>query len=965
MSIGAERSAVQAPLLRYAQQVGWTYVDPETAIRLRRNETGILLHEIFNKVVLKLNQPWISTESIGLIERTLATVRPNIEGNQNAWEWQRGLKTAFDQVDGRDRDVILLHPDPVQNVYHVTDELTYDHGTPPRIRLDVCFFINGIPVLFVETKAAKLKDGISKAIDQVRGYQRDGPELLALIQLFSVTHLVQYYYGATWNVSRKGLFNWREESEGGSFENLVKGFLAPERVLKAITEYLLFTRVDGELSKVVLRPHQMRATEKVVERAADPSKRRGLVWHTQGSGKTYTMITVARRLVEDARFGHPTVLMLVDRNELEEQLFANLGAVGFVREDIESRSMDHLQELLTSDRRGLIVSTIHKFDKMPAAMTGRSNVIVLVDEAHRTTAGDLGNYLVGALPNATFIGFTGTPVDRTAHGKGTFKVFGQDDPSGYVDKYSIRESIRDGTTVPLHYALAPNELLVDRETLEREFLTNAEAEGIADVEDLNRVLQRAVNLQNMLKSPHRIDQVARHVADHFTQTVEPMGYKALLVTVDREACILYKAALDKLLPPEYTDVIISPAQHDSPALRRFHYERQQEEDVRKAFRKPGTTPKILIVTDKLLTGFDAAILYCMYLDKPMRDHVLLQAIARVNRPYEDADGRSKPAGFVLDYVGIFDKLEKALAFDAKDVSGVIQGLDVLQVSFAQEITKARDRYFPIVAGLYGDKQVEAVLEAFRDQEVRLAFYEFFDQIQETYEILSPDPFLRPFLDDYGLLVSIYEVCRANYDRGVEVDRTFLRKTGQLVRDHTFSGGIEAPGKVFELTESALRELAEDPSPANVRVFNLLKSLHREVEQFAGAHPFLISIGERAEEIARQFEERQIDTAQALQLLLDLAHEANDGRETQEATGLPPDGFAVLWYLRGKGLPDEKCKSIAEAAAKTFEDHPHWRASGEQLREVRLGLYKALMSAGYQPESVELVGPILDQLLRVR
>src|SRR2546421_1657393 len=180
---------------------------------------------------------------------------------------------------------------------------------------------------------------------------------------------------------------------------------------------------------------------------------------------------------------------------------------------------------------------------MPAAMTQRSNVVVLVDEAHRTTAGDLGNYLVRALPNATFIGFTGTPVDRTAHGKGTFKVFGQDDPHGYIDRYSIKESIRDGTTVPLHYALAPNDLLVDRETLEREFLANAEAEGMADVEDLNRVLQRAVNLQNMLKSPHRIDQVARHVADHFAHNVEPMGYKALLVTADREAGTLDKADL--------------------------------------------------------------------------------------------------------------------------------------------------------------------------------------------------------------------------------------------------------------------------------------------------------------------------------------------------------------------------------------------------------------------------------------
>src|SRR6202022_491349 len=178
-------------------------------------------------------------------------------------------------------------------------------------------------------------------------------------------------------------------------------------------------------------------------------------------------------------------------------------------------------------------------------------------EAHRTTGGDLGNYLLGALPNATYIGFTGTPIDRTAHGKGTFKVFGADDPKGYLDKYSIRESIEDGTTVPLHYALAPNELRVDRDTLEREFLDLAELEGVADVETLNRVLDRAVNLRNMLKNRDRVEAVARYTANHFRDTVEPMGYKAFLVGVDREACALYKDALDRYLPTEYSEVVIS------------------------------------------------------------------------------------------------------------------------------------------------------------------------------------------------------------------------------------------------------------------------------------------------------------------------------------------------------------------------------------------------------------------------
>ena len=385
-----------------------------------------------------------------------------------------------------------------------------------------------------------------------------------------------------------------------------------------MSEFILFTRKDEELSKVVLRPHQMRAAERCVVRAKDETKRRGLIWHTQGSGKTYTMITVAKRLIDDPVFENPTVIMLVDRNELETQLFGNLESVG-IGSTVVAESKRHLAELLRSDRRGLIVSMIHKFDGIAADVCLRNNVFVLVDEAHRTTGGDLGNYLMGAIPNATYLGFTGTPIDRTAHGKGTFKVFGCDDPKGYLDKYSIRESVEDGTTVPLHYSLAPNDLRVDRETLDKEFLELAELEGVSDIEELNQVLDRAVNLKNMLKNRERIDKVARFAAEHFRTTIEPMGYKAFFVAVDREACVLYKKALDKYLPPEHSTVVISSGGKGDPdILREVQLSESEEKEVRKAFRNSERLPKILIVTEKLLTGFDAPILYCMYLDKPMR-----------------------------------------------------------------------------------------------------------------------------------------------------------------------------------------------------------------------------------------------------------------------------------------------------------------------------------------------------------
>jgi type I restriction enzyme R subunit len=714
-------------------------------------------------------------------------------------------------------------------------------------------------------------------------------------------------------------------------------------MLRTLTDFILFTRKDEELSKVILRPHQMRAVERCVGRGRDRKRLRGLVWHTQGSGKTYTMITVAKRLIEDPAFEHPTVLMLVDRNELEAQLYGNLEALGFGRVEV-ARTKAHLKKLLGSDRRGLIVSMIHKFDRIPENLCPRKNVFVLVDEAHRSTGGDLGNYLMGALPNATYIGFTGTPIDRTAHGKGTFKVFGAEDEQGYLDKYSIRESIGDGTTVPLHYSLAPNEMRVDRETLEREFLDLAEAEGVSDFEELNQVLERAVTLKNMLKNRDRVEKVAKFAADHFSRNVEPMGYKAFMVGVDREACCFYKEALDRHLPPEYSRVVISQAgKKDREILKKHYLSEDEEKKVRKAFRDADKLPKILIVTEKLLTGFDAPILYCMYLDKPMRDHVLLQAIARVNRPHEDAEGRRKRSGFVLDFVGVFDNLEKALAFDSKDVAGVIEGLDVLRQRFAELMEAARRDYLPIIAGKSGDKQVEAVLEHFRDKERRQEFYNFFHELQDIYEILSPDAFLRPYLPEYDDLVDMFHLVRNYYERGKSPDREFLRKTARLVQQHTKSGRITEPEKFYALTADALVKIAGKSQPDTVKVFNLLKALHDLVDQRGRTEPYLISIGDRAEEIARAFEEHQMTTQQALEGLERLVADLKGAEKARGKTGLSPEGFAAFYLLKQDGVAE--ALKVAEQISDAFGRYPHWQTSERQEQEVRVKLYKALMDAG--------------------
>jgi len=974
--LGGERHAVQQPIIDYAcegatayktaegrrvvYELGWEYVPREEALRMRGGETGLVFRDVFVSQMQKLNPGFVDHIAAEDLIKRLERIPPTVEGNLQAWEYLKGLKTVFVPSEKRERNVRFIDAENVDNnTFHVTDEFSYSNGSFTN-RGDVVFLVNGVPVFIVETKSAHKVEGIAEALDQIRRYHRETPELLAMLQVYALTHLVRFFYGATWSTSRKGLFNWKEEA-GGDFEALVKAFLDRKRVVKVLTDFILFTREDDELKKVVLRPHQMRAVQKVVERAGDRRKRRGLVWHTQGSGKTYTMIIAAGKIIENPLFENPTVIMLVDRNELETQLFNNLAAVGFEKVEV-ARSKRHLRQLLEQDRRGLIVTMIHKFEGMPAKVNERKNVFVLVDEAHRTTGGALGNFLMGALPNATYVGFTGTPIDKTAYGRGTFITFGKDDPpGGYLDKYSIGESIEDGTTVPLHYTLAPNDLQVDRETLEKEFLDLAELEGVSDVEELNRVLERAVTLRNMLKNRDRVKRVAEHVATHFRETIEPMGYKAFLVAVDREACTLYKKELDRHLPAEYSKVVFSPAHNDPPGLKAYHLAPSDEKKVRKAFRKPDALPKILIVTEKLLTGFDAPILYCMYLDKPMRDHVLLQAIARVNRPYEDDEGRKKPSGFVLDFVGIFDNLEKALAFDSADVEGIVHDIDVLKEHFAGMMVRAKKDYLSLAKGKRRDKAVEAVLERFREEQVRHEFYRFFRELSDVYEILSPDAFLRPYVEDYETLARMYRIVREAYEPGASVDREFARKTARLVQERTDSGPIRPALEVYAIDEQTLKKIQDSDASDTEKVFNLLKSILEAVRDRAAREPYLISIGERAEMIAAMYKERQNTTQQTLASLKELIAEINTARKQQAEKGMPPEAFAVFWILKreGVGAPE----SVANEMVDVLKQHPHWARSERQERGVKQALYGSLVRGGLSDAAklAELCGKVMAAL----
>jgi len=586
-----EHKTVQARILAYAQEIGWTYV-PRGEAEKRRGfdhshatpaqqaaDASLYFDDLLDAHVRKLNPKY--TEGPGALVGDLRRLHADIAGNRDFLAYLRNTKTYYDKGEGRELNLVLVdYEHPENNVFEVSEEF-FSHNGKYGTREDVVFLINGIPVLVIECKNATKDEAIALGVDQVRRYHAETPEMFVPQMVFTATEAIGFSYGVTWNLLRRNIFNWKDDQKG-QLEAKVKSFCDRGHVLALLRDYILFAEKDEELQKYILHQHQTTAVERVVQRCLTappkPEARRGLVWHTQGSGKTFTMIKAAELLFKAAGTDKPTVLLLIDRNELEDQMLRNLAALGLnnVR---HAGSINELNRLLKDDYRGIVVSTIHKFRDMPADLNTRSNIFVLIDEAHRTTGGDLGNYLMAGIPNAVFIGFTGTPVDKTAYGKGTFKTFGTADPDGYTHKYSMRESIEDGTTLPLYYNLAPNEMLASPELMEKEFWSVAETEGITDIEELNKILDRAVNLKNFLKGGERVDKIAKYVAEHYAKNVEPLGYKAFLVGVDRPACAKYKAALDRYLPPEYSEVVYTGSNNDTAELKAYHIDEKKEKQV--------------------------------------------------------------------------------------------------------------------------------------------------------------------------------------------------------------------------------------------------------------------------------------------------------------------------------------------------------------------------------------------------
>ncbi|RZJ18620.1 MAG: HsdR family type I site-specific deoxyribonuclease [Brevundimonas sp.] len=951
----SEAGTVQFPMVKHAVEIGWTPLTPEVAKQKRGGEAGMLLRDELEAKLSEFN-PWLSAEALRSIIETLDAIPATVDGNREMLMWLRGERGWYDEAEKRHRRVQLIDfGNPDANEFHVSWEWTLKPPARKGNRADVMFLINGVPVCIVEHKNPKDGDAIERGIKQLRRYEIETPELIGAPQIFNVTHLLDYWYGVTWNATRRDMARWKQTPDE-AYRFAVQAFFERTDFLRTVQHWILFYVQDGETRKSILRQHQRRAIDAIVARCADPTKNRGLVWHTQGSGKTFTLLTAAKLILEQKeRFQSGTVILVVDRTELEGQLKGWVERVlgEMQNQDIaikRANTKAELQQLLDADFRGLIIAMIHKFEAIRKDSSIRDNIYVFIDEAHRSVAKDLGTYLMASVPNATIIGFTGTPIANTEQGTGTFKIFGTEDEAGFLDKYSIKESIADETTLPIKHVLAPSEMTVPVDRLDKEFFELAAAEGVTDIDELNKVLDRAVGLRAFLKADDRVAKVAAFVAEHFRENVLPLGYKAFVVAVDREACAKYKQALDKLLPPEWTEAVYTENAADvvdRPLVAQLQLSDEREEDVRLLFKKADKEPKILIVTDKLLTGYDAPLLYCLYLDKPMRDHVLLQAVARVNRPYVDKEGIRKQVGLVIDFVGVLRELKKALQFDSSDVDGVIEDLDLLMKDFLEKIAKASVDYLDAGEGGDADERLERLVYGrFLQPEPRKAFFEAYKDIENLWEILSPSKELVDHIGTFKRLAQLYATVRNAYADKIGFVADLAYKTRQLVEQNATQDGLGLLTKSVTFDVKTLETLRLDKGSDEGKVFNLVRGLQKEIDESADAAPVLQPLKDRAERILKDLENRNTTGLAAMDLLAALAVEKDAASQAAKDTGLTPKAFAAFWALQDNPAMKKSgldALELAKEIEKLLARFPNAQVNPDEQRQLRASLYRPLIS----------------------
>ena len=815
-------------------------------------------------------------------------------------------------------------------------------------------FVNGIPLVVGEAKTP-VRPSVSwldAASDIHDGYENSVPELFVPNVLSFATEGKELYYGAV----RTPLEFWAawRVNDGDDMSRLMglnnvaaemKQLLSPKTLLDILYNFTTYsTNKKRQRIKVVCRYQQYEGANLIVQRVLENKIKRGLIWHFQGSGKSLLMLFAAQKMRKMKELKSPTVMIVVDRVDLDSQtqnVFKEAPNV------MPTEDIDTLNKYLANDSRYIIITTIFKFKDAQANINQRENIIVMVDEAHRTQEGDLGQRMRLALPNAFFFGLTGTPINKSDHN--TFWTFGaQEDENGYMSRYSFEDALRDKTILPLHFEPRLLDIHIDRDKVDEEFATIA---NTLDEDAKIALSNKAAKMLEFLKSPERIEIVCKDIAQHYQEKVEPQGFKAMIVTPDREACHLYKQELGKYFPDSASAVVISTSGKGEDELKRlYNLSKDEQEKLIEKFNKPDSELKFLIVTAKLLTGFDAPILQTMYLDKSLKDHTLLQAICRTNRKFPN-----KTFGRIVDYFGVFDDAAKALEFDEEVMKKVITNLSSQLEELPRIMANNLAHFEGVDRTVDGFDGLQAAQDAINTNEKRDTFASDYRQLANIWESLSPDPALEPYRTDYKWLSNVYQSVKPSGpdSLGKLLWLSLGAQTKKIMYNNIHVGGIHTDMEEVVLDETMVASLmaSKDPKAAKKIEKELIKRFKKYTNQ-----PKFVELSKRLEALRDKAEQGLISSIEFIKELCQIARETIQAEKQEEHIEVRKTGMEALTELFLELRTDDTPAVVGRIVADIdsivkIVRFPGWQTTNAGEREVQKALRKTLLKYKLHKEEV--------------
>lgn len=944
MPIFNEDNTIEQMLISSLKNNGWKYVPAE---ELPRNYSDVMVEPMVKEALIRLN-PEIAEEPSRADEviYKLRTIILSVQAHNLVTQNELFKKMMFETNSypfGKDGRMIpirffgtLTKENLALNEYVVTNQWVYPQAEGGK-RLDIVLLINGFPVVIGELKTP-IRNAITwlDAASDIAAYEKSIPQMFVTNVFNFGTEGKCYRYGSV-NMPVNMWGPWHtptHKTEGGlaDVKISVEDMITPAKVMDIFQFFTMFaTDKKYRKYKIICRYQQFEGANLIVDRVVAGYPKKGLIWHFQGSGKSLLMVFAAQKLRMLPELKNPTVVIVDDRIDLETQITATFNA-----SDIpglaSASSKEELIDFFRGDMRKILITTIFKFGEVNGELNPRDNIILMVDEAHRTQEGDLGEKMRTALPNAFFFGLTGTPINRID--KNTFLTFGaEEDRSGYMSKYSFSDSIRDGATLPLHFEPVPIELHVDQDNLDRAFAELTE--GLTEAKRAE--LSQKVNMKAIMYNPSRIRKVCEHIAKHYCEKIEPNGYKGQVVVYDRECCLMYKKVLDEIMGSDATTIVMDTNNDKEDRYKEFRRDRDAEAKLLDYFREPTSPLKLVIVTSKLLTGFDAPILQAMYLDKPMKDHTLLQAICRTNRTYD----QGKTYGLIVDYIGIFDNVAKALDFDENTMKRIITNIEEIKKQFPALLKKCLSYFMGVDRTQEGWEGLMAAQECLPNNKIKDAFAADYRVLNRAYDVLSPAQFLSPYKFDYQWLSRVYESVKPTDGRGGLIWSALGAKTIELVHQNVSVGETKEDEDILSLDADLIDDFLTDRQDAKKKAKKIEINLVAKILKHAN-EPRFKKLGEKLEDLREKHEQGLITSIEFLKLLLDLAKEAVQAEQEVVPVQEVDKGVAALTELFN-GVRNQSTPVIVERIVKDIDDivkivrFDGWQSTTAGKQEVKKAL----------------------------